>query len=257
MKNKVILISIDGMRPDGFLQCGHPFAQKLMEISSYSLKAQTAFPSVTLPCHMSMFHSVPPERHGITTNTYVPQVRPVRGLCEQIKLMGGSSAMFIGWEELRDVARPGSLDYSTYIRFDKYESADTVLTDLCIERIEESKPDFILLYMVDTDEEGHEKGWMSEEYLRKVHIALGNVERVWEKYHEEYSIVITADHGGHDRIHGTNEPEDMIIPQFYIGQRFEAGKVLENISILDTAPTIADIMGVPFAPEWEGKSLAL
>lgn len=27
MKEKVILISIDGMRPDGFLQCGHPFVK--------------------------------------------------------------------------------------------------------------------------------------------------------------------------------------------------------------------------------------
>ena len=256
MNNKVILISVDGMRPDGFLQCGHPFAEKLMKLSSYSLEAQTAFPSVTLPCHMSMFHSVMPERHGITTNTFVPQVRPVRGLCEQIKLMNGTQAMFIGWEELRDVSRPGSLDYCTYIRYNNYESADTVLTDLCIERIDESHPDFVFLYLVDTDEEGHQKGWMGEDYLHKVYIALDNVERVWEKYHGEYSIVITADHGGHDRTHGTAEPEDMVIPQFYIGERFEAGKVLENVSILDTAPTIADIMGVPCAPEWEGRSLA-
>lgn len=31
MDNKVILISIDGMRPDGFLQCGHPFAQQMLK----------------------------------------------------------------------------------------------------------------------------------------------------------------------------------------------------------------------------------
>ena len=84
MKRKVILISIDGMRPDGFLQCGNPFAQDMMRLGSYTLDGRTVFPSVTLPCHMSLFHSVPPERHGITTNTYMPQVRPVSGLFEQI-----------------------------------------------------------------------------------------------------------------------------------------------------------------------------
>ena len=83
MKNKVILISIDGMRPDGLLQCGNPYVQELMKTSSYCLKARSAQPSVTLPCHMTMFHSVPPMRHGITTNTYVPQMRPVSGLFEQ------------------------------------------------------------------------------------------------------------------------------------------------------------------------------
>ena len=40
-------------------------------------------PSVTLPCHMSLFHSVDPDRHGITTNGYVPQVRPIKGMFDQ------------------------------------------------------------------------------------------------------------------------------------------------------------------------------
>ena len=88
MKNKVILISIDGMRPDGVMQCGNPYVKELMKTASYTLDAKTVFPSVTLPCHMSMFHSVPPERHGITTNLYMPPVRPISGLFEQVKSSG-------------------------------------------------------------------------------------------------------------------------------------------------------------------------
>ena len=49
--------------------------------------------------------------------------------------------------------------------------------------------------------------------------------------------------------------EDMTIPQFYIGENFEPGKVLTDVSILDTAPTIATIMGLEKPREWEGKSL--
>jgi arylsulfatase A-like enzyme len=48
----------------------------------------------------------------------------------------------------------------------------------------------------------------------------------------------------------------MTIPMCFIGKRFEAGKKLEGVSILDIAPTIADVMSVTPAPEWEGKSLA-
>ncbi|MBQ6867916.1 MAG: alkaline phosphatase, partial [Clostridia bacterium] len=73
---------------------------------------------------------------------------------------------------------------------------------------------------------------------------------------DEYTIVVTADHGGHDRSHGTTMDEDMTIPMFYIGPRFEKGKVLENTTILDIAPTICDVMGVLKAPEWEGVSRA-
>ena len=52
MSEKVILVLVDGMRPDGMMGCGNPFAEKLIKESTYSLKAQTVMPSVTLPCHM-------------------------------------------------------------------------------------------------------------------------------------------------------------------------------------------------------------
>ena len=108
MKNNVILISIDGMRPDGLIKCKNPYVEELKKMASYTFDARTVFPSVTLPCHMSMFHSVPPERHGTTTNTYMPQVRPISGLFEQLKNADKVSAMYYGWEPLRDVSRPGS-----------------------------------------------------------------------------------------------------------------------------------------------------
>lgn len=256
MNNKVILVSIDGMRPDGVLSCGSDFVQELMRLGSYTLDARTVFPSVTLPCHMSLFHSVPPERHGITANVYMPMVRPVSGLFEQIKMSGGVSAMYYGWEPLRDVARPASLRFAEYLNAYAEEATDGLLTDSAIARIERSKPDFVFLYMVETDEKGgHDHGWMTPEYLGRIRAAVENVRRVYERFGEEYTIIVTADHGGHERRHGTDLPEDMTIPMFFLGKEFEAGRELHGVSILDLAPTIAAIMGVPCAPEWEGKTL--
>ncbi|MBQ8952822.1 MAG: alkaline phosphatase family protein [Clostridia bacterium] len=253
---KVILISIDGMRPDGFTACGHPFARKMMELGSYTLTGRTVFPSVTLPCHMSLFHSVPPERHGVTTNDYVPMVRPLNGLFEQIKQADGVSAMYYGWEPLRDVARPGSLKYAGYVNAYTSDATDAILTDMALERVAQSRPDFVFLYMVETDEKGgHDSGWMTETYLATIAAAVDNVRRVYEAAGGEYPIIITADHGGHDRGHGTDMPEDMTIPLFFIGGAFEPGRALEGVSILDVAPTIARLMGVRPAREWEGKPL--
>jgi phosphopentomutase len=79
--------------------------------------------------------------------------------------------------------------------------------------------------------------------------------RVIEKFGDEYTVIITADHGGHDRMHGTDMPEDMTIPMFYIGKDFEPGRELSGISILDIAPTIAKVMGLLPEKEWEGKAL--
>ena len=78
---KTLVIVVDGMRPDALIKTEN--AKCLLENSTYTLDARTVTPSVTLPCHMSLFHSVDPDRHGITTNGYVPQVRPIKGMFDQ------------------------------------------------------------------------------------------------------------------------------------------------------------------------------
>lgn len=256
MKQKVILISIDGMRPDGFLNCNNPFIHEMMKRGSYTLEGSSMIPSVTLPCHMSIFHSVTPERHGMTTNTYMPMVRPVNSLFKQISNAGGNCAMYYGWEPIRDVASPGTLKHAEFIWAYTTDHTDRLLTESAITYIKKQKPDFVFLYMVETDEKGgHDNGWMSAPYLQCIHDAIDNVQKVLEEVGDEYTVIVTADHGGHDRAHGTEFPEDMTIPMFFIGPDFEPGKILSGLSLLDLAPTVADLMGVPAAREWEGKSI--
>jgi len=254
--SKVILISIDGMRPDGLKMCKNPYVDILAQKSSYTFNAHTVFPSITLPCHLSMFHSIPPERHGTMSNDYVKPVRPVNGLFEQIKASGKKSAMYYGWEPLRDIGRVGSLVASEYINAYSFEHTDSMLTDRALSYIKLAKPDFVFLYMVETDEKGgHDNGWMSDTYLDYISCAISNVKRVIEETDNEYTVVVTADHGGHDRCHGTDMPEDITIPMFFFGTKFKQGEELNDVSILDIAPTIADILNIPGAREWEGKSL--
>lgn len=124
------------------------------------------------------------------------------------------------------------------------ESADTVLTDKALNYIDRMHPDFLFLYMPDTDESGHNSGWMSDDYLAHIDCAIDNVKRVIEAAAGEYTVIVTADHGGHDRVHGTDMDEDMTIPMFICGPQFEAGAELSEASILDVAPTVADIMGI-------------
>lgn len=254
MSEKVVLILVDGLRPDAFLGCGHPFAQKLLEISSHAMDAQTVFPSVTLPCHMSLFHSVDPDRHGILTNTYVPQVRPITGLFDQLDTFGKKCGFFYNWEELRDLARPGHLHSSVYLNLHRQERTDAMLTDLAIKFIREHNPDFTFLYMGETDEAGHDHGWMSENYLKTASAAIDNIRRVYEALPEGYTLIVTADHGGHERRHGHNIPEDMTIPICFCGPRFESGKALTGVSIKDIAVTVANLLDVPKVREWEGTA---
>ena len=256
MKNKVLLISIDGMRPDGLQACGNPFVKELEKRCAYTYHGSSVNPSVTFPCHFSMTHSVPPQRHGILTNTYVPQVRPIKGIFEVIKAAKGVSAFFYGWEPLRDIASPATLKFATYVNAYMQESGDTVLTNECEKILTAHKPDFAFLYMVETDEKGgHDNGWMSDEYKRRISIAIDNVKRMIDTFGNEYRVIIMADHGGHDRTHGTELPEDMTIPFFFFGDEFTPGEIAEPVSLLEIAPTIATLLGLEPDEEWEGHSI--
>ncbi len=256
MREKVILILVDGMRPDGILQCGHPFAKRLTEISAYSLTAQTVMPSVTLPCHMSLFHSVDPERHGITTNTYIPQVRPIEGLFDRLDAAGKKCAFFYTWEELRDLSRPDHLHTALCLNQHKRHGTDNLITDAAIDYINAEDPDFLFLYLGETDElGGHDTGWMSETYLQVVNNAVGCVEKLYESISKDYTLILTADHGGHGRAHGSDMPEDMTIPIFCVGPRFEKGVEYPGGSIKDIAPTVAKLLETAPAKEWEGKAM--
>ncbi|MBQ2709155.1 MAG: alkaline phosphatase family protein [Clostridia bacterium] len=253
--NKIVLMLVDGMRPDGMMECGHPFPAKLLEKSSYSLNAQTVKPSVTLPCHMSLFHSVDPDRHGIVTNTYVPQVRPIAGMFDHFDANGKKCAFFNTWEELRDLGRPDHLH--TYLCYNQHKQADTdpKITAAAIDYIKAELPDFTFIYLGETDEVGgHSHGWMSEEYMGSLRKAWDCIEKVYENLPEDYTLIICADHGGHGRGHGTDMPEDMTIPVVFYGKAFEAGKVLDGVSIKDISVTIAKLLEITPPREWEGKA---
>ncbi|MGI6316528.1 MAG: alkaline phosphatase family protein [Christensenellales bacterium] len=256
MENNVLLIVVDGMRPDSLRRCGHRFANEFLSQSTCALDAMTVMPSVTLPCHMSLFHSVDSGRHGVLTNIYTPQVRPIPGLCEQLRLHGKTCAFFYNWEELRDLSRPGSLSVSVFVsgHAHTYKTANRAVTDAAITVIQKAAPDFSFLYLGLTDEVGHNRGWMGPEYMEAVCQSWDCIKKAVETLPSNYTVIITADHGGHERMHGSDCEEDMRIPILCRGQAFPPNKILAGANIKDIAPTVAALLGVPAAQEWEGRS---
>lgn len=254
---KVLLTLLDGMRPDALTACGSEFANGLLQnTGTYTLTATTVMPSVTLPCHMSLFHSVPPERHGIVTNIFTPQVRPVQGICERVRAAGKKAALFYDWGELRDLAQPDSLDFGMYIsgHTNGFAQAQAKLKETVKSYIRESSPDFVFFYLGLPDEIGHAKGWMKEDYMKAVHDSMETVGEVAGTLPDDYITIITADHGGHGCTHGTDLPEDMTIPILFHGKNLPPID-FGSASILDIAPTAAKLVGFECATEWQGRSL--
>lgn len=257
----VILVSVDGMRPDGLVQSGAPNARELMARGAYTLAARSVMPSVTLPAHTSMVRGVTPERHGITTNTWTPMARPVPSVLETAHQAGLRTASFYSWEELRDLAAPGTLDYCYYSRnaLSVDSAKDLEIAGACAEYLRRHEPQLVFVHLDVTDGAGHRFGWMSKEYLaaiRKADEALGLIIQALREQGrlERTAVIFTSDHGGHAQSHGTDMPEDMTLPWLIAGAGVRRGHELKGpVHITDTAATIAHLLGLPLHRDWTGK----
>ncbi len=246
---------LDGVRPDALTTANCPTLADLRRRGASTLSARSVMPCITLPCHMSIFHSVPPERHGVTSNTWAPMARPVPGLVEIAQQAGKRAAFVYNWEPLRNLSQPERLAFSFMRDNTKSPDGDDVIAAEAVRYLATEQPDFIFVYFGTVDQTGHDHGWMSPQYLaqlERVDAALG---RVLAALPGDGNIVLQADHGGHARGHGTDSAEDMTIPWIAAGPGIKRDHTIQApVSLLDTAPTIARLLGLKPHAEWEGRS---
>ena len=136
------------------------------------------------------------------------------------------------------------------------DETNQILTDDAIALMKTGVPDFTFLYLGWTDEVGHASGWMKEEYISSIYRSFDCIERITRAMPEDCLMVLLADHGGHERSHGTDMPEDMTIPLFFYNPALRP-RLLEKASIIDVAPSIVNAMGVASDPDWEGNTFIL
>lgn len=262
MGTQAILVSIDGMRPDGLMAAETPTIDRLMANGRFTLTARTVMPSITFPCHNSMLRSVPPTRHGITTNVWVPLARPVPSLIEMLADQGKACGMFFNWQVLRDLAAPEKLKASFFVA-DEYGSngtKDMEVAQLARTWLTNHLWDFAFVYFGYTDLAGHDHGWMSSEYLAAISHADRCLGHLLEGMSDDCWVMVVSDHGGHGQSHGTEQDEDMTIPivlapnqaAFPPHLSWQGGS---NAEIIDVAPTLLNLFGLQPPYEWMGQSL--
>lgn len=136
-----------------------------------------------------------------------------------------------------------------------FKEACDATVDAAIQYLNQYDTDFTFLYFCYPDEMGHKYGWMTPEYQKSLEESWANIEKVLDSLKDDYTVIITADHGGHDRTHGSDMKEDITIPIFAMGEAFKQGETFEEATLLDIAPTIAKLLGTDPDEEWEGKTL--
>jgi predicted AlkP superfamily pyrophosphatase or phosphodiesterase len=255
LKPTVILTAIDGLRAPALAEVDCPNIESLKHRGAYTLRASSVMPSITLPCFLSIFHSIPPSRHGTMHNTFIPMLKPVPGLVEVARSQGKRCAFFHNWEPLRDLNDPLHLSFSLFMdSLNDGRDCDHALLRQAIGQMQQLTWDLVFIYMGSLDVAGHAHGFMSSQYLQQLSHLDTAVGLLLERMPAESHLMLVSDHGGHARTHGTDSPDDMIIPFFLSGPQIHRGfEIQSEISLLDIAPTLARLLDITPHPEWEGS----
>ena len=103
---RVIIVSIDGLRPDAIDAAGAETLQRLIERGAYCATARSIRPSVTLPSHTSMLSGLDPERHQVFWNSYRSGYLPHPTVFSVVAQCGGESAMLFSKDKFYFLANP-------------------------------------------------------------------------------------------------------------------------------------------------------
>jgi predicted AlkP superfamily pyrophosphatase or phosphodiesterase len=253
LARRVLILSIDGLRPDAISLAPMPNLMNLMQSSAYTMNAQTVFPSVTLISHSSMLTGLCPSKHGVFWNDYIPEYGYAKGtdLFDIAHAAGLQTVMYVGKDKLRQITEPESTDQFVYVN-----DRDSIIIDRLIEDFPE---DFGLLFIHFplVDGMGHVYGWLSSQQLSVAFRADEAIARLLSELDSrnlraETLIIITADHGGHETTHGTTLPEDMTIPWIASGPGIRPGELTTTVQTMDTAATAAFALGLDIPSEWDG-----
>lgn len=110
---RVVIVSIDGLRPDVMTPEYMPRHVQLMEEGTTARHASTIPQSDTLPSHAAMLSGVGVAEHGLWWNSYQANRGYIRvpTVFSAARESGLSTAMIVGKKKLRHIAGPDTVDH--------------------------------------------------------------------------------------------------------------------------------------------------
>ncbi len=250
---RVLIISFDGMRPDAITEAPMENLLKLVDGGAYSFTSDRtiAYPS-TSPSHASMLSGLCMEDHGVIYNKFFQYMGYSKGvdIFDLAHEAGLRTVMIVNKDKLRQMAEPETTDV--------FEVAygEPAVGRAAVAQIEEGFG-LMFVHFAGADTRGHKYGWMSGEQLKVLRLgdeALGSIITALEDNNLLAStlIIVTADHGGHDRNHIGLVIEDYRIPWIAYGPGVVHTELTLPMYTMDTAVTAAYALGLPLQSDWDG-----
>lgn len=250
---RVIIISFDGLRPDAIDLAPMPNLIELRDNGAHSpLNTRTIDYPATSPSHASMLTGYCMEDHGVIYNKFFQYMGYAKGtdIFQVAHEAGMKTVMIVSKDKMRQMAEPETTDVFE-VAYGEPAIQRTVLPYL--------EEDFGLMFVhfAGGDNRGHKYGWMSGEYfkvLREGDAVLGEMIKALKENNlfETTLLIISSDHGGHDRNHIGLLIEDYRITWIAYGPGVVQTEIERQLYTFDTAVTAAYALGFPLQPDWDG-----
>jgi arylsulfatase A-like enzyme len=259
---RVVLVVLDGLRPDAIPRFQLPNLTALAGDSAYTLLGRTVQPSVTACAMASLLTGAAPERHGLQSERFhLPKPKgalhplprhlashglPTSAFLASMPLLFGSIARRIAAH-----AGVGQAKFSGRCALDILSAARPALRD--------QRNGLILMHWPDADRAGHAEGWMSGAYGKaawEMDAALGALVRTVGLDDPDTLFVALADHGGGGAVrthHNSTHPLDTTIPIFLSGGAVRRGELGAGATLLDVPATICWALGLPQPESFAGR----
>ena len=260
----VVLIGVDGMGAYAFKKAQLPVMQSMMQRGSWSLEARTVLPSSSAANWASMNMGAGPELHGFTTWGSKSPDMPSKVLDEY--------GMFPSIAGLLRKSKPeseigfiyewdgiGYLFPKAAVNKDLNCDGDITLTNAVVDYIQTKKPNFLFVHLHDVDSVVHTVGHDTPEYYASVERTDAHIGEILQSIEhagiaDETLVLVTADHGGIKKGHGSISMAEMQIPWIVVGPGIRKNhQVQESIMTFDTAATIAAALKLKAPQVWIGR----
>lgn len=264
LRRKVLLIGIDGLRPDALLAARAPHLKGLISEGALAAHAKSDKITRSGPGWASVLTGVWHDKHNVKDN----EIGDFRGDAYpdfftrlKEKRPGLRTAAIVNWAPIRERLIAGA-DYSIST------GNDEAVASQASALLRHGDPDVVFLEFDAPDHAGHKYGFSrySPAYaraIRKVDRLVGKVlddiEARPGRAREDWLVICTTDHGGNWRHHGEDKPVLRRVFLIVAGNGTLQGHRLEGSSLVDVAPTISAFLGVDPDPAWgwEGRPVGL
>jgi arylsulfatase A-like enzyme/Tfp pilus assembly protein PilF len=280
----VLLVTIDTVRADRLGCYGGqgaltPYLDALARSGTRFERALSPAP-LTLPSHASIMTGLVPRRHGVRDNTGFLLQDSIPVLAERLRAAGYRTVAFVsaavldrrlglarGFDTYDDDVRVGAREAFGY-----QERAASQTTRAVLAHADELTPPFFLWvhyydpHLPYVPPEPFKTRFAGRPYdgeIAFVDWELGGVLSAARRKTGSLLTIVVGDHGEGLGDHGEESHGALLyqatqhVPMIFTGPGVPGGAtVRDNVGLVDIAPTVLDLLGLPPLPGADGRSLA-